>query len=161
MAIGAAIGAWRGWVAAVGRLSLVVAIAAERERWILWLPVALGSGIAGYFVLAAEPATWVAPLGIAASTVLAVLVRRSRGAVMLAVALGALFCGAALAQWRTSAVAGPVLDRRWGPGELTGRIVAVEIRPEGRRVVLDRVAIPGLTQAATPLQVRVRLPDPP
>ena len=33
------------------------AIAAERDRWVLWLPVALGLGIAGYFSLPHEPHT--------------------------------------------------------------------------------------------------------
>src|SRR5918994_5899157 len=31
---------------------------AERERWLLWLPVALGSGIALYFALPVEPPIW-------------------------------------------------------------------------------------------------------
>jgi len=159
MAVGIAIGTWRGWAAALARTSLVAALAAERERWILWLPVALGCGIAGYFALANEPARWVAPVGIAASTLLALLLRRSQGAVLLAAALGAVFAGAALAQWRTAMVAASVLERRWGPDEVTGRVVAVEIRPEGRRVVLDRVALPGLAPAATPAQVRVRLAE--
>jgi len=149
MAVGIAIGTWRGWAAALARTSLVAALAAERERWILWLPVALGCGIAGYFALANEPARWVAPVGIAASTLLALLLRRSQGAVLLAAALGAVFAGAALAQWRTAMVAASVLERRWGPDEVTGRVVAIEIRPEGRRVVLDRVTLPGLAPAIT------------
>ena len=159
MAVGIAIGTWRGWAAAIARTSLVAALAAERERWFLWLPVALGCGIAGYFSSASEPAAWVAPVGMAASVLLALAWRRSQAAVLLAVALGAVFCGVALAQWRTRAVAAPVLERRWGPGEVTGRIVAIEIRPEGRRIILDRVALPGLAPAATPAQVRVRLSD--
>ena len=159
MAVGIAIGTWRGWAAALARTSLVAALAAERERWILWLPVALGCGIAGYFSLANEPARWVAPVGIAASMLLALVLRRSQGAVLLAAALGAVFGGAALAQWRTAMVAAPVLERRWGPDEVTGRVVAVEIRPEGRRIVLDRVTLPGLAPAATPAQVRVRLAE--
>ena len=36
------------------------AIAGQRERWILWLPPALGLGIALYFALPEEPARWIA-----------------------------------------------------------------------------------------------------
>jgi competence protein ComEC len=34
---------------------------AERSRWMLWLPVALGLGIAIYFELPSEPALWLGP----------------------------------------------------------------------------------------------------
>jgi competence protein ComEC len=34
---------------------------AERSRWMLWLPVALGLGIAVYFELPSEPALWLGP----------------------------------------------------------------------------------------------------
>ena len=34
---------------------------AERGRWMLWLPVAMGLGIAVYFELPSEPALWLGP----------------------------------------------------------------------------------------------------
>ena len=34
---------------------------AERERWLLWLPVALGLGIGLYFALPLEPPLWLGP----------------------------------------------------------------------------------------------------
>src|SRR5918994_2132086 len=37
---------------------------AERERWLLWLPVALGSGIALYFALPVEPPLWLGASGL-------------------------------------------------------------------------------------------------
>ncbi len=40
-------------VAAMGRLE--AALAGERERWALWLPVCLGLGVALYFALAQFP----------------------------------------------------------------------------------------------------------
>jgi competence protein ComEC len=33
----------------------------ERSRWMLWLPVALGLGIAIFFELPSEPALWLGP----------------------------------------------------------------------------------------------------
>ena len=50
---------------------------AERERWLLWLPVGLGTGIAGYFALPVEPPVWPGALGLLlASVALAWLWRR-------------------------------------------------------------------------------------
>lgn len=50
---------------------------AERERWVLWLPVALASGIGSYFGLPVEPPFYVGLTGLAVSSVL-LLVFRSR-----------------------------------------------------------------------------------
>ncbi|MEI6985988.1 MAG: hypothetical protein WCK65_07665, partial [Rhodospirillaceae bacterium] len=44
---------WLGWLG-----GLAECLAAERERWGLWLPVGFGSGIALYFSLASEPPLW-------------------------------------------------------------------------------------------------------
>ena len=44
---------------------------AERSRWMLWLPVALGLGIAIYFELPSEPALWAGPALAAALVVFA------------------------------------------------------------------------------------------
>ena len=37
---------------------------AERERWPLWLPVAMGIGVGIYFDLPSEPPLWLAALGL-------------------------------------------------------------------------------------------------
>jgi hypothetical protein len=49
---------------------LADALLAERERWILWLPVGLGSGIALYFALASEPPVWLGATGLLIASVL-------------------------------------------------------------------------------------------
>ena len=36
----------------------------ERERWLLWLPVALGTGVALYFALPVEPPLWPGAAGV-------------------------------------------------------------------------------------------------
>ena len=33
----------------------------ERERWLLWVPVALALGVSGYFLLPVEPSVWIGP----------------------------------------------------------------------------------------------------
>ena len=48
---------------------------AERSRWMLWLPVAMGLGIAVYFELPSEPALWLGPALAAGALVLVFLAR--------------------------------------------------------------------------------------
>ena len=48
--------------------------AAERDRWILWIPVLIGFGVAIYFGLPGEPPAWVGPsLAIGAAVSILVL----------------------------------------------------------------------------------------
>jgi competence protein ComEC len=132
-------------------------LAAERDRWLLWLPVAFGAGIGLYFILPEEPPLWLG-IAVAVGAVVAAMLGRSHAGILVtAVALVAIGTGFAAAQWRATLVAAPVLEQRWGPARLDGRVVAVEIRAEGRRVILDRVEMAGLAQARTPAQVRVNL----
>jgi competence protein ComEC len=132
-------------------------LAAERDRWLLWLPVAFGAGIGLYFILPEEPPLWLG-IAVAVGAVVAAMLGRSHAGILVtAVALVAIGAGFAAAQWRAALVAAPVLEQRWGPARLDGRVVAVEIRPEGRRVILDRVEMAGLTPSRTPSQVRVNL----
>ncbi len=62
---------WR-WPAQAAR-TLVKNLGEERDRWILWTPVAFGCGIAIYFSLKFEPAPWLGlSLGGVAALLLAV-----------------------------------------------------------------------------------------
>lgn len=106
-------------------------LAAEQDRWVLWLPVFYGAGIGFYFLLAREPPDWLGPTAaVAAGLGLAVFaVVRHRlvpaFAVILLPAL-LLLAGFGIAQWRAQAVAAPVLQRETGPVRFTGRVIRVE-----------------------------------
>ena len=147
--------------AAVAR-GLLHRLLAERERWILWLPVAFAAGIGGYFVLQGEP--W-GGLGLAAALPLAILcfwARRSlhpSAPAVLLVALPLMMAagGFAAAQFETWRAAAPVLERRMGPAALDGRVVDVESLTEGLRVTLAAPRIDRLEAGRTPTRVRVRL----
>ncbi|MBM3536558.1 MAG: ComEC/Rec2 family competence protein [Alphaproteobacteria bacterium] len=149
--------------AAAGRLTgfggvperLTETLAAERERLALWLPVAFGGGVGFYFSLAQEPAAWLAPVVTLLSLALAVGSREYLAPTVLAVALAAAALGFATVQWRSQLVAAPVIERRIGPVAIEARVVAVEIRVEGRRLLLDRLRIEGLETAKTPDRVRL------
>ncbi len=126
---------------------------AERDRWPLWLPVALGVGAGGYFALPVEPSAalgWTM-LGLAlAAAVLAVL-GQARWPLAL---LAALLLGFGLAKLRESMIATPVLGHAL-VAHLTGRVVSLEPREHGMRLVLDEVRSGALQPA--PRRVRVAL----
>lgn len=135
------------------------AFLAERAQWALWLPVGLGLGIVAYFALPSEPAGWIGP----AWTLTAVAALRLCGPARLAPYLVAWMVAAsglgfAAAQLRTQLVATPMIAERLGPAEIQGRIVDRETRADGsQRIVLAELAVPGLSPAATPTQVRLSL----
>lgn len=143
--------------AAAAGLWLAETLAAERERWALWLPVAFGLGIGLYFALPREPppfAGWIAVLLIFSGFW---AWRRSLARLLL-LALLAVALGFALAQWRTQRVAAPLLMERLGPVTVQGVIESLE--PDGRttRVILRPLGIERLEPAALPRRIRVRLP---
>ncbi|HYE50697.1 MAG TPA: ComEC/Rec2 family competence protein, partial [Azospirillaceae bacterium] len=150
------------WAAGQARPGLAERLSApfllERERWPLWLPVALGAGISLYFALPEEPpAALGAVLALSALALLAGL--RGRAPAPLLAGLLALALGFAAAQARTALVAAPVLTREMGPVGVEGTVAAVERLEEGLRVVLSDVRIERLSRGRTPERVRIRLRD--
>src|SRR5215470_13519651 len=84
---------------------------AERGRWMLWLPVALGLGIAVYFELPGEPAIWLGPALAGAALVAAAMTPGGSRARALCIGLVACSAGLGLATWRTASLAAPTLGR--------------------------------------------------
>lgn len=111
------------------RLALEHGLEAERDQLPLWLPVALGGGIALWFVLD-DPMQWIAAMLALAGIALAAIAigqgGRASRAVALAAALAAM--GLGLAWLRASYVAQPVLTR---PAivMLTARVESIEPLP--------------------------------
>src|SRR5450631_353279 len=83
---------------------------AERSRWMLRLPVAMGLGIAIYFELPSEPALWLGPVLAAAALVVVFLARSGSLARALAIGAVAAACGLGLVAWRTASLAAPTLS---------------------------------------------------
>ncbi len=137
------------------------AVSAERDRWVLWLPVALGLGIAVYFALPREPPHWLIP--VSGATIAAAFVLRGRPGGAALIALAAFAAGFSLAQLRTLAVAAPVLERRIGPVTVTGTIEAASRDKRGAwRTTIADPRISRLAAEATPRRIRisVRTTDP-
>jgi len=133
---------------------------AERGRWILWLPVAMGLGIAIYFELPSEPALWLGPVvaaGGGAAMLLAPDGSRSR-ALYLGVMAAAL--GFGLATWRTRELAAPTLARPLFGINVEGRVADIQRLPDNLRIVLEAVRLKGNgapPMETTPVRLRVSL----
>lgn len=140
------------------------ALLAERERWPLWIPALLGTGIAGYFALPSEPPPLAGPAALFLAACLARLLwhgpARSASLAILICALGF-----AAAQWRAEQVAAPVITHRIGPLRVEGRVVAVTDRaPGGATLILDRLHLvrryPMRVPKKVSLTMRVHKPPP-
>lgn len=128
----------------------------ERERWALWLPVCLGTGIALYFALPFEPSgamvpvllCWALALMLGGVAVQNLPVRAGFFAV------ATVLLGLGLAKHREQTVAAPVLMHRLGPVELDGRVLDAQLHGRGTRALLSSTFIEELDDA-TPRLVRV------
>lgn len=144
-----------GWAEQAQRVADTVA--GERERWLLWAPVAFGTGIGVYFGLPWEPPAMAGIFVLAGSAALAwrLRARMVLALVLLGMAFGA--GGFAAAQLRSHLAAAPVLEKPYGPAGVSGRVVRVELRPDGPRVTLTHVALKNIGAGATPDRVRIKL----
>ena len=139
-------------------------LAAERERWALWLPVGIGAGVAGYFALPFEPDNAPGLIALAVALGLGCLglrMLRAQGRgealVICAFLIGAPAVGFSAAKYQSDAAAAPVILKRLGPVKVMGRIEMVEPALKGPRVTIAVYAIDRLEAAATPRRVRLRL----
>lgn len=133
---------------------------AERDQLVLWVPVALGAGVAAWFVLP-DPRSWLAALLLALATAAAALAvaRGGRAPVLVAVLSLAVATGLALTWAQAERVAAPVLARptiAW----VTGRVEQVEPLP-ARRLTRVTLAVLGWDgDGRTPTRVRINLDAP-
>jgi competence protein ComEC len=140
--------------------SLGDGLIAERDRWALWIPVAMGTGVAIYFDLPAEPVAAVGFGLLAGSAALFLALRRSAAGRVMAIGLFALAAGFAAAQLRTTLVSAPVLSQKLDSVRIEGRVRDVEFLPGGRRLRLGEVIIPGLAEPPAELRLRLASLDP-
>ncbi len=139
-------------------LRLASALAAERDRWVLWSPVGFGLGIGLYFSLRFEPTPWFGLLLTAVMVAILLLPGRHRPAVIVSAgALAIVSAGFAVAQVRTAWIDTPLLERRIGPGFVHGRIEHFESLVGGARVIMTDLSVEGLPSPQTPKRVRISL----
>ncbi len=129
----------------------------EWDRWIIWTPVIFGCGIATYFALDFEPTLWLGPSLTGIAALLLVVSRRSPWLILLSLGAFIVALGFATAQVRSHLVSAPVLERKIGPVWISVRVTAIQSLSGGPRVLLDRLRIPSIEAATTPVKARIRL----
>jgi competence protein ComEC len=139
-------------------MSVAEWIEAERGRFVLLLPVAMGAAILLYFDLPAEPKLALAAVlpagGLAAlAAVWRWPLARFAAALLLAGALGF-----GRAEWRTAAQP-PLITVPYGAPEVTGKVASVDLLPVGRRVTLAAASLDGVAPLARNLRIRLRNDD--
>ncbi len=133
-------------------------MAAEEDRFGLWMPVAFAAGAAGYFSLPMEPSGFAAALaGVAALGFAAVMIWRRR-INWPALLIVFLIAGALTGKARVDLVDTPLLRASTGMVSVTGWVRRLE-RLGGRwRVVLDVEGIENIRPEAAPRRVRLSAP---
>lgn len=138
-------------------------LAQQRQNAFLWVPVLLGTGIGFYYGLRAEPswAVGAAGLGLCALAAFALWLkdRQVTTAFLLAAGFFLVALGWNVAQWRTHAVAAPVLVKKMDPAMVEGTIVSLDSLDEGRgtRVILRDLVIEDLVPDKTPHVIRLSI----
>ena len=134
-------------------------IAAQRSRWTLWTPVALGLGSAAYFALPREPVGVIGVVALAGAVVLLAGAGRLglRWRIALVLAACAL-AGFGLAKLRQMRVAAPVAPALTAPQWIEGWVLDIDSPGQGgQRLLIAPARIGDLPAEATPIRVRVTL----
>jgi competence protein ComEC len=128
-------------------------IEAERGRFSLLLPIAMGAAILVYFDLPTEPPLWLGGLLVVITLGALAAGWRSLPARFFAAMALAAALGFIRAEWRTESMP-PLITVPHGAVTITGSIASVDVMPNGRRITLRR---PSLDGAQVPRDIRVKL----
>ena len=137
---------WHAWVEA------------ERGRFALWLPVWMAAGVVLYFSLTAEPPWWAGAAGLAGALAATGLLWRRPVPRAAAACLAAAALGLGSAQLATLRAA-PLAAIPSHAAIVTGTVAAVDVLPQGRRVLLARPSLDGAAPLALAGGLRLRAGD--
>jgi competence protein ComEC len=135
---------------------------AQKERAVLWAPVAFGLGAAAFLGLKVEPSVWVG-VGLAAAGLVGFaaswLFSRHSGVIACAGLAAMVSAGFLVAKLHSDGVAAPIAPIRGGVVTLEGWVIDIDTPSgKGERVLIAPVAISGFAPDATPTRVRIVLP---
>lgn len=133
-------------------------VEAERGRFFLVLPVAMGAAILGYFSLGDEPPLWLGTLMVAAgAAALGAGWRFPPARFAAALALAAAL-GFARAEWRTADEPALTLIPR-GAADISGTIASIDVLANGRRITLQAPSLDGAAPLKRSIRVKLKASD--
>jgi competence protein ComEC len=127
----------------------------ERPQWLLWMPVAIGSGIAVYFALDKEPALIILAGLFVLLIVLTGWFRHNSNLFVLLMALTLINLGMLAACWRTHYLATPMLNKPLPTQYLEGTIDKIEHMPNYQRLTLTRLVLAARHLSIAPHTARI------
>lgn len=131
---------------------------AERGRFVLWLPVLVGLGVALYFACPVEPPAVWSLVGVPLALGLLSVLRRTEPGRVLGYIVLSLILGFSAADWRTERVASPMISRTIGPVQLEATVLASEDQEGGGlRLLLGDISTDKLLPEKTPHTIRLTL----
>ena len=130
---------------------------AEHDRHILWLPVWVAGGITWYFSLKYEPYTYSGTILLCLTLLPLFLLRRRKTAVFLLGAMALVAFGFTLAQMRAHTIDSAILSTPLSFVHISGKIIEINPKPKGSKLVLSEVIIDKLPKAQTPKHISVTL----
>jgi competence protein ComEC len=150
--------------------ALSEAVALQRDRWVLWLPVAMIAGAALWLLAPADPPSWIAPALLVVGAVAALVlgtwpsqradgwrVRLRQVLAGLCALTAAAGLGGGAAQLRALSVMQPAFTADETPRLVEGWVVANDASDSGPRLRLLVRAVEGV--AGPPRYVRVSVPQ--
>ena len=136
---------------------LLAQLAAERDRFPIWLPVFMGVGVLAYFAARFEPPVWAGAAVLAPALFGWTLWRHSPTPRLLLPPLVAAALGFTASQFATARAPPPETGFPTRATVLTGTVQAVETMPEARRLTLGAVRFGDEAQKELTRSIRVRL----
>lgn len=133
-------------------------VEAERGRFILLLPVAMGGAILAYFALPTEPPLWLGGLLTFASLAGLIASWRYPPTHLLAALALAASLGFARAELRT-AMAPSLATIPYGATHITGIITSIDLLPDARRITLGHASLDAAVPLARAIRLRLRPDD--
>ncbi len=134
-------------------------IEAERSRLVLFLPVAMGVGVASYFSLRTEPPLWPPLAVIAGSALLAFISWRNDAGRLLALT-GLAFAIGALSPMLERRLALPLVAVPRHAVIVEGVVRAIDALPDGgSRLTISHAVLDGAAPIARTVRVRLRADD--
>ncbi|MCH2547030.1 MAG: ComEC family competence protein [Alphaproteobacteria bacterium] len=132
---------------------------AERPRWILWIPVFIGTGVGIYFSLPNEPSLPPLWLSVFAFALLAYWGFYNQKTLLgnSAILAMCIALGLSVAAQRTAYIAAPIIERQLYPQTITGVVAEITTRPETTRLTLENAVIKSLSHEDTPKYITVSL----
>ncbi len=144
--------------------SLIAEFPAQRDRALLWSPVAFGAGAAIYLGLKHEPQVWPSALTVLIAGIVFLGLWLWGRRYWLSLLAGMVLLGASgflVAKLHSDAMAAPIAPVRAGFARIEGWVMDVDTpSPRGERLLIAPVRISGLTPDQTPVRVRIVLGTP-